>query len=456
MAIEECPPGSPATEVVPQLQVEEASSGEPHVKPINFRGVEILAPMVRASTLALRLESLRYGADLAFGEEIVDKKIIGAVRVENPAFNTIDFVSPREKAAVFSTCSEERGKVFFQLGTADGALATQAALLVCKDVRGIDVNMGCPKSFSVKGGMGAALLDKPEVAADILCSLRRSLPESCALTCKVRMLPTTARTRDFLQLCERSGAEAVTLHMRVREERPADPAHWNEIVRVWDAVRVPLIANGDFFNRNQIDQFWRHCRGAIPGSADGAGTGDAGAGPAVGGPSGLMIARGAMWNPSIFCRGERKPPPFEEVVRGYVRAAVRANSTYQNTKWVLTQMLAGGTGVVTPTEFRGVPMKAFNRKVSGTKSMAAICELIGEAFEGGAYPAQAHTTAFYRDHPVCAVPTANAAAPGIAAEADGRKRRSGGAEPDEPAGPAALKRARPAPDGGDAAAGEVA
>eukprot|EP00420_Gonyaulax_spinifera_P006845 CAMPEP_0197930178 /NCGR_PEP_ID=MMETSP1439-20131203/105030_1 /TAXON_ID=66791 /ORGANISM="Gonyaulax spinifera, Strain CCMP409" /LENGTH=65 /DNA_ID=CAMNT_0043552857 /DNA_START=13 /DNA_END=207 /DNA_ORIENTATION=+ len=65
--------------------------------------------------------------------------------------------------------------------------------------------MGCPKSFSVKGGMGAALLDKPEVAADILKSLRRNLPASCSVTCKIRMLPTTARTRDFMQLCERSG-----------------------------------------------------------------------------------------------------------------------------------------------------------------------------------------------------------------------------------------------------------
>lgn len=410
-------------------------------RPLDFRDVEILAPMVRASTLALRLESLRYGADLVFGEEIVDKKIIGAVRIENPAFSTVDFVSPREKASVFSTCAEEQGRVFFQLGTADGALASQAAQLVCKDVRGIDVNMGCPKSFSVKGGMGAALLDKPEVVADILRTLRRTLPASCALTCKVRMLSTTERTRDFLQLCERSGAEAITLHMRVRDERPADPAHWNEIVRVWDAVRVPLIANGDFFNRKQIDEFWRHCQGALS-----SGTGaDVAAGPVVRGPSGVMIARGALWNPSIFCRGERKPPPFEEVVQSYVRASIRANSTYQNTKWVLTQMLAGGTGVIAPVDFRGVAMKAFNRQVSGAKSMAAICAHMGLPFDAKAYPVQAHTTAFYRDHPACA------GAPEVVATAS-RKRGSEDKAGEEPS----AKLARPAADVGNAVAGEVA
>merc|ERR1740122_176607 len=159
------------------------------------------------------------------------------------------------------------------------------------------------------------------------------------------MLPTTARTRDFMQVCERSGAEAITLHMRLREERPAEPAHWDEMMRIWDCVKVPIVANGDFFTRRQIDEFWKPC-GTRPSSGDDSSK-------AVAGPSAVMVARGALWNPSIFCRGGQEVPAFEEVVRSYTRAAVRANSTYQNTKWVLSQMLAGGTGVYPPTEFRG-------------------------------------------------------------------------------------------------------
>ncbi|OLP93489.1 tRNA-dihydrouridine(20) synthase [NAD(P)+] [Symbiodinium microadriaticum] len=71
-----------------------------------FKGVEVLAPMVKGGTLPLRLESLRYGADLVWGEEIIDRKIIGAVRTENSAFGVVEFVSPDE-------CSEckERGAV---------------------------------------------------------------------------------------------------------------------------------------------------------------------------------------------------------------------------------------------------------------------------------------------------------------------------------------------------------
>lgn len=376
---------------------------------LELRGAEVLAPMVRASTLPLRLESLRYGADLVYGEEIIDRKLIGAVRMNNEAFNLINFVSPREKGVVFSTCAEERRRVIFQMGTANAAFAVQAALLVCNDVRGVDVNMGCPKSFSVKGGMGAALLDKPEVAADILSSLRRNLPSTCSVTCKIRMLPTTARTRDFMQVCERSGAEAIAVHMRSRDERPADPAHWDQIVKLWDAVRVPVLANGDFFHRRQIDAFWKHCAEngcrstAGPLSATGVDQADEWRGPA-----GIMIARGAMWNPSIFCRSG-EAPCFEEVVRRYTATAVTCNEPYQNTKYVLASMLSGGTGVPVPTSFDGTVTKKLNQVLSTSKSMSTICQSLGVPY-GGGYPAKAHTPGFYKDFDFSACPVAIAQA----------------------------------------------
>eukprot|EP00928_Gymnodinium_smaydae_P064727 TRINITY_DN47998_c0_g1_i1.p1 TRINITY_DN47998_c0_g1~~TRINITY_DN47998_c0_g1_i1.p1 ORF type:complete len:442 (+),score=96.18 TRINITY_DN47998_c0_g1_i1:86-1411(+) len=413
-------------------------------QPLQVRGLEILAPMVRASTLPLRLECLRYGAGLVFGEEIVDKKILDAVRVENPSFGTVDFVSPREKVNIFSTCAEERSRVIFQVGTASAPLAVQAASVVCRDVRGIDVNMGCPKSFSVKGGMGAALLQKPEIVADILTSLRRNLPSQCSLTCKIRMLATPEKTREFMQICERSGAEAITVHMRWREERPADPAHWDMIMPLWDAVRVPVVANGDFFSRRQISEFWRHCRGSAASdgaeASSGSGASAGGPDPAGGGPAGIMIARGAMWNPSIFSR-EQTPPPFEEVVRRYTRTAVSVNAPYQNTKWVLASMLAGGTGVTPPSEFRGSPIKAFNQKLSVTKSMGALCEMIGEDYNASCYPQHAHTTVYYRQRDLCAAAAdvgAGAEPQAAAVEADAS---AAGGEGDS-VGESARKRAR--------------
>jgi tRNA-dihydrouridine synthase 2 len=56
------------------------------------------------------------------------------------------------------------------------------------DVAGIDVNMGCPKEFSLKGGMGAALLTQPEKVRELLTTLVEGV--SKPVTCKIRILPT--------------------------------------------------------------------------------------------------------------------------------------------------------------------------------------------------------------------------------------------------------------------------
>merc|ERR1712217_416207 len=251
-------------------------------------------------------------------------------------------------------------------------------------------------------------------------------------TCKIRLLGDgrtidIQKTRDFMQLCERSGAEAITVHVRTRDERPAESAHWGEIVKLWDAVNVPVNCNGDFFTRRQIDEFWKFSNTNCKSSSSRADVG----------PAGIMIARGALWNPSIFCRDGKAAPSFQEVVRSYTRSSVRANSSYQNCKWMLSQVLAGGTGVTPPTDWDGIPMKKFNLQLSATKSMAAICQLVGECpYDAAKFPAQAHTTAYYRTHgPFAGVDPAKAeknvkaaAANGVEASSVERRAREAGEE----------------------------
>lgn len=81
--------------------------------------------------------------------------------------NTIDYVY-RDNIPIFQRClSKEDGPCILQLGTANAELALRAAQFVEKDVDGIDVNMGCPKSFSTDGGMGAALLQNAPLAEEV-------------------------------------------------------------------------------------------------------------------------------------------------------------------------------------------------------------------------------------------------------------------------------------------------
>uniref|UniRef100_A0A0X3NRP8 DUS-like FMN-binding domain-containing protein n=1 Tax=Schistocephalus solidus TaxID=70667 RepID=A0A0X3NRP8_SCHSO len=162
---------------------------------MDFNAAVVLGPMVRVTTHPMRLLALQYGATYVYTEEIIDFKLLRTIRVENAKLRTTDFVHP-DGTVVFRTSAEEKGKVILQLGTADAKRALQAAKHVEKDVAGIDVNMGCPKEYSIKGGMGAALLKKPEVVREILTTLVNNL--SIPVTCKIRILDSVSSPSVFI------------------------------------------------------------------------------------------------------------------------------------------------------------------------------------------------------------------------------------------------------------------
>uniref|UniRef100_F1L5T2 tRNA-dihydrouridine synthase 2-like protein n=1 Tax=Ascaris suum TaxID=6253 RepID=F1L5T2_ASCSU len=121
----------------------------------------ILAPMVRAGRTPLRLLALEYGADLVYTEEIVDQRLLNSRRIVNDVLHTVDYVI--EEDVVLRVATErERNKCVLQVGTNNGDRIAAVAKKVHDDIAAIDVNMGCPKLFSLTGGMGAALLTQPD------------------------------------------------------------------------------------------------------------------------------------------------------------------------------------------------------------------------------------------------------------------------------------------------------
>ncbi|KAJ0412471.1 hypothetical protein ATCC90586_005491 [Pythium insidiosum] len=290
-----------------------------------YRNAVCLAPMVRAGTLPLRLLSLRYGADLVYGEEIIDKRIIATTRVENAVLNTIDYVSKNGDSVVFRTCAEERGKVVFQIGTADPQLALRAAQHVARDVAAIDVNMGCPKHFSIQGGMGAALLQKRDIIKTLSSNL--NIPVSA----KIRLFPTTEETIEFAKALQDAGAVAIGLHARRVDERPVDDAYWDLLTPVVKALSVPVLVNGDIFNREHLERIQQ-----------------------VSGASSFLIARGALSNASIFRREGMLDS--RQVVLDYLKVAAETDNVFQNTKYNLSRMLPSKVDEAMAADPAGVPV----------------------------------------------------------------------------------------------------
>ncbi|XP_040536951.2 tRNA-dihydrouridine(20) synthase [NAD(P)+]-like isoform X5 [Gallus gallus] len=254
--------------------------------PLCFRGKNILAPMVRVGTLPMRLLALDYGADIVYCEELIDIKMMQCKRVVNEILETVDFVAPNERV-VFRTCERERHRVIFQMGSADAGRALAVAKLVESDVAGIDINMGCPKEYSTKGGMGAALLSDPDKIESILTTLVKGICKP--VTCKIRILPSVEDTVDLVKRIEKTGIAAIAVH-------GSGGSH-------------------DFIKEYGDIETFQKATAA----------------------SSVMIARAAMWNPSIFRK--EGPFPLRKVMQDYIKYAVRYDNHYTNTKYCLCQML---------------------------------------------------------------------------------------------------------------------
>lgn len=105
---------------------------------------------------------------------------------------------------------------------------------------GIDINMGCPKEFSIKGGMGASLLKQPEKAKAILNTLVKN--SQVSITCKIRVLDDLEETLKFVKLMESTGISAIAVHGRTKTERPQHLNRNSTIKKIAETISIPVIA----------------------------------------------------------------------------------------------------------------------------------------------------------------------------------------------------------------------
>ncbi|EDW82749.2 uncharacterized protein Dwil_GK10156 [Drosophila willistoni] len=275
----------------------------------------ILAPMVRVGTLPMRLLALEMGADIVYTEELIDLKLIKSIRRPNHALGTVDFVDPSDGTVVFRTCAQETSQLVLQMGTSDAERALAVGKLLQRDISGLDINMGCPKEFSIKGGMGAALLAEPDKAAQILSTLCSNL--EIPVTCKIRILPDVADTIALVQKLAATGIAAIGIHARTRDERPQHQPHPDVLREVAQSVTIPVIANGGSRHMHCYDdllKFQLEC-----------------------GAASVMVARAAQLNVSIFRRDGLLP--MDEIITKYLRLCVDYDNAPHNAKYCVQSIL---------------------------------------------------------------------------------------------------------------------
>lgn len=251
----------------------------------------ILAPMAGVSDLPFRLLCREQGAGLVCMEMVSAKAIL----YKNRNTEELLTIDPKEHP------------VSLQLFGSDPDIISEIAKQIEErpfDI--LDLNMGCPVPKVVNNGDGSALMKNPRLAGEIIEKTARAIKKP--LTVKIRKGFDDAHVNavELAHIAQESGAAAVAVHGRTREQYYAGHADWDIIRQVKEAVSIPVIGNGDIRTPEDV---------AVIAEQTGC--------------DGYMIARGAEGNPWIFRQilhyfetGEHlSRPDFSEVTEMLLRHA---------------------------------------------------------------------------------------------------------------------------------------
>ena len=163
------------------------------------------------------------------------------------------------------------------LGSDPACMADNAALLATLHPAGIDLNFGCPAKTVNRHRGGAVLLDEPELVGRIVAAVRRAVPASIPVSAKMRLgNRCDGPALDCARAIDEARADELVVHARTRVQGYRPPAHWERVAEVREAVRLPVIANGEIWSVQDAQR----CRD-------------------VTGCDTLMIGRGLVRNPGL-------------------------------------------------------------------------------------------------------------------------------------------------------------
>ena len=135
------------------------------------------------------------------------------------------------------------------LGSDPACLADNAAALARLSPPGIDLNFGCPAKVVNRHGGGAALLDEPELVAQIVSAVRRAVPSHIPVSAKMRLgFNDDSRAEECAIAIAESGANELVVHARTKADGYRPPAYWSRIADVRAVVNIPVVANGEIWN----------------------------------------------------------------------------------------------------------------------------------------------------------------------------------------------------------------
>ncbi len=200
------------------------------IKQIPVYGDLILAPMDGYSDRPFRSLCRELGSAVSYTEFINALDVLQG----HPLLEKRLAFLPEERPVAFQIFDSEPGRLL------DAALRLQAYQ---PDI--IDINMGCSVQKVSARGAGAGLLREPEKVARIMALLTAAL--NVPVTAKIR-LGWDEQRRNYLEIAqavEENGGSLLAVHARTRAQAYSGQADWEAIAEIKQAVKIPVVANGD-------------------------------------------------------------------------------------------------------------------------------------------------------------------------------------------------------------------
>ena len=197
---------------------------------VEINGHAALAPMAGVADRAFRKICMDFGAACVIGEMVSAK----------------GFTYGDRKSAELLELDEDIRPAAIQLfGDNPAIMAEAARQALAFNPDWIDINMGCPAPKIAGNHCGSALMREPELCRAIVQAVKDAVPIPVTVKIRKGYAKDEVNAVEVALACEAGGADAVTVHGRTRDQMYAPPVDWDIIRQVKQAVKVPVIGNGD-------------------------------------------------------------------------------------------------------------------------------------------------------------------------------------------------------------------